>query len=186
MRVYLCVRAQMHPYTISKHCLITASLLHENLLANSPHTQFWRVWEVSWGTKKPEPFPRTSSTHVQNRRANFRNQFKCIIQSGALDSSEGSGLLCSDKQHGLMVRDPAWTIFSKYTVGSSASKIQYVSTQRAMSPNDLYVVGLVWLRTKPSLWETNGMRRRDRERRTYLFLWKVRRAYRDLLANWRS
>lgn len=38
--MYLCVRAQMHPYTISEHCLITASLLHENLLANSLHTQF--------------------------------------------------------------------------------------------------------------------------------------------------
>lgn len=33
--VCLCVCAQMHPYTISEHCLITASLLHENLLANS-------------------------------------------------------------------------------------------------------------------------------------------------------
>lgn len=95
-------------------------------------------------------------------------------------------MLCANKQHYVMVWDPARTIFSKYTAGSSASKIQYVSTQRAMSPNDLYMAGLVWLWTNPSLWETNGMRGRDRERRTYLFLWKLRPVYRDLLANLRS
>lgn len=99
----------------------------------------------------------------------FKNQHKCIIQSGALVSQGGTGLLCADKQHGLMVQDPAQTIFSKYTVGSSASKIQYVSTWRAMSPNDLYMVGLVWLWTKPSLWETNGMRERDRERGGHIY-----------------
>lgn len=151
------------------------------------HTHSFRECEKLVGrTKKPEPVPHTSSTHAPNRAADFRNQFKCKIQSGALDSPEGIGLLHADKQHGLMVRDPAWTIFSKYTVGSSVSKIQYVSTWKAMSPNDLYAVGLVWLWIKSSLWETNGMRGRDWERRTYLLLWKVRPAYRDLLANLRS
>lgn len=149
--VYVSVRAQMHPYTISKHCLITASLLHENLLANSPHTLFGGCEKLVGGTKKPELVPNTSSTHAQNRGANFRNQLKRKIQSGVLDSRGGIGLLCADKQHGLMVRDPAWTTISKYTVGSSTSKIQYVSTQRATTPNDLYTVGLVWLWTKPSL-----------------------------------
>lgn len=103
-----------------------------------------------------------------------------------MDSWEALSVFCADKQHGLMVHEPARTIFSKYTVGSSPSKIQYVSTWRAMSANDLYMAGLVWLRTNPSLWETNGMRGRDRERRTYLFLWKVRPVYGDLLANLRS
>lgn len=95
-------------------------------------------------------------------------------------------LLWADKQLGLMLPDPVRTILSKYTLGSSASKIQYVSTWRAMSPNDLYMAGLVWQWTNPSLWETNGMRGSDRERRTYLFFWKVRPVCGDLLANLRS
>lgn len=161
MCVYLCVRAQMHLCTISKHCLITASPLHENLFANSAHTQFcsFECEKLVGGTKKPEPVPHTSSTHVQNW-ANFRNQFKCKIQSGALDSPEVVGLLCADKQHGLMVQDPAWTLISKYTVGGSSSKIQSVSTRRAMSPGDLYVVGRIWLWTKSSLWDKRNERKR--------------------------
>lgn len=122
---------------------------------------------------------------AQNRGENFRNSFKCKIQPGTLDSPEEIAVH-TDKRHCLMVQDLVWLQFSKYTVGSSASKTQYVSTWRPMSPNDLNVVGLVWLWSKPSLWETNGMRGRDRERRTYLFLWKVRPAYWDLLANLRS
>ena len=100
--VYLCVRAQMHPYTISKHCLITGSLLHENLSAKSPHT-FWRVLEVSWGTKKPKLATHTSSNHKQNKDANSRNQLKHKIQPGVLDSLGHIGLICADKQRGLMV-----------------------------------------------------------------------------------
>lgn len=53
------------------------------------------------------------------------------------------------------------TTHSKYTAGSFASKIQYVLTQRAVSPDDLHMVGLGWLWAKPSLWETNGMRGRE-------------------------
>lgn len=77
------------------------------------------------------------------------------------------------------------TTRSKYTAGSSASKIQYVLTQRAMSPNDLHMVGLGWPASKPSLWETNGKSGRDRESRTYLFLWKVRLFYWETLGFFR-
>lgn len=73
------------------------------------------------------------------------------------------------------------TTHSIYTAGSFASKIQYVLTQRAMSPNDLHMVGLGWLRSKPSLWETNGMRGRERQSWTYLFLWKARLFYWETL-----
>lgn len=73
------------------------------------------------------------------------------------------------------------TTHSKYTAGSFASKIQYVLTQRAMSPNDLHRVGLGWRWSKPSLWETNGMRGRERQSRTYLFLWKARLFYWETL-----
>lgn len=79
-----------------------------------------------------------------------------------------------------MARDPACSVFSKYTLGSSAGKMQYISTWRAMSPNDLYKVGLVWMRTKPFLWEIH--RARGREKHIFIPL-KVRPAYWVLLAN---
>lgn len=76
--------------------------------------------------------------------------------------------------------------------GASQSKTQYVSTSRAMSPNDLYVVGLPpgcgsnrpFERQMDSAGEVE--KKKKRRRRAYLFLWKVRRAHGDLLANWRS
>lgn len=79
-----------------------------------------------------------------------------------------------------MAQDPACSVLSKYTLGSSAGKIQYISTWRAMSPNDLYIVGLVWMRTKPFLWEIHGAR--GREKHIFIPL-KVRPAYWVLLAN---